>query len=314
MPKYRHSLPQLNNELFLTDGGIETTLIFHEGFNLPHVAAFTLLAQELGRRALDDYFRRHAAIARHYGVGFILESVTWRANRDWAEKIGYSTEELAEANRSAIRMLEVLRSEFESSRCKAVISGCVGPRGDGYVADEIMSEGEAEAYHAEQIGTFAGTTADMVAAITMTNVPEAIGITRAAAAEGMPVAISFTTETDGRIPSGESLREAIEAVDEATGKAPAYYMINCAHPTHFEDALEAGEDWVQRIRGIRANASRMSHAELDEAEELDAGNPQELGSQYQALRRRMGHLTVLGGCCGTDHRHVEAICTSVLAA
>jgi S-methylmethionine-dependent homocysteine/selenocysteine methylase len=171
-----------------------------------------------------------------------------------------------------------------------------------------MGEAQAEALHAPQIRTFAETEADLVSAFTMTSVAEAVGVTRAAVAAGMPVVISFTLETDGRLPTGHSLKEAIQAVDAATGQAPAYYMINCAHPTHFESVLAGNEDWLQRLRGVRANASKRSHAELDEAKDLDDGNPVELGRQYRTLRRQLPHLTVLGGCCGTDHRHVEQIC------
>jgi S-methylmethionine-dependent homocysteine/selenocysteine methylase len=172
----------------------------------------------------------------------------------------------------------------------------------------VMSADEAQAYHAQQIGVFAESDADMVTAITMTNANEAIGVARAAQAAGMPVAISFTLETDGRLPTGQGLKEAIDEVDAATGNAPAYYMINCAHPTHFEATLDAEAAWVQRVRGLRANASKRSHAELNEAPDLDEGNPAELGAEYHAILRRHPQINVLGGCCGTDRRHVEAIC------
>jgi S-methylmethionine-dependent homocysteine/selenocysteine methylase len=313
MGRYRSALPQLTGgDLFLTDGGIETTLIFHDGLDLPNFAAFDLLKDEQGRRALRRYFRSHAAIAADYGVGFILESATWRASADWGAKLGYSKEALAEANRQAVKMLEEIREEYAGQSTRMVISGCVGPRGDGYDPSHVMSEDEAQRYHAEQIRTFAGTAADMVTAITMTNVPEAIGVARAAQAAGMPAVISFTVETDARLPTGDSLKEAIVRVDAATGEGPAYYMINCAHPTHFEGALAAGEPWVKRLRGLRANASTKSHAELDEAKELDAGNPKELGGQYRALRDRLPHLVVLGGCCGTDQRHIAAITSACM--
>jgi S-methylmethionine-dependent homocysteine/selenocysteine methylase len=312
MARYRSALPQLRGDLFLTDGGIETTLVFHDGLDLPHFAAFDLLKHEEGRQALRRYFRSHASIARDYGVGFVLESATWRASADWGEKLGYSKEALADVNRQAIALLEEIRAEYAGRSPRMVISGCVGPRGDGYDPAHVMSEGEAQAYHAEQIRTFAATEADMVTAITMTNIPEAIGVTRAAQAAGMPVAISFTVETDGTLPTGESLKDAIERVDAATDRGPAYYMINCAHPSHFEGALAAGEPWVKRLRGLRANASTKSHAELDAAEELDDGNPAELGHQYRALRCKLPQLTVLGGCCGTDHRHIAAIVSACL--
>ena len=317
MPKYRHALPQLNGDLYLTDGGIETTLIFHDGLELPHFAAFDLLKDGEGRETLKRYFRTHASIAKAYGVGFILESATWRASADWAALLGYSPDELAEANRRSIALLEEVRAEFEGEleddKTKMVISGCVGPRGDGYDPGALMTPGEAEAYHDEQIATFSRTEADMITAITMTNPPEAIGITRSAQSVGMPVVIAFTVETDGRLPTGQSLKEAIETVDAATGKGPAYYMINCAHPTHYDTTLATGEDWVQRIRGLRSNASAMSHAELDEAEELDDGDPVELGRQHGALKGRLSHINVFGGCCGTDHRHVEETCKACAA-
>ena len=314
MAKYRHSLPQLKGGLFLTDGGIETTLIFHEGLDLPYFAAFDLLKDQAGQAALRRYYASHASIARDKDCGFILESATWRASVDWGAKLGYREADMAEVNRQSIALLTELRRMFESERSPMVISGCVGPRGDGYKVEAAMTAEEAQAYHAKQIDVFADTPADMVTAITMTYAEEAIGITRAAQAVGIPVVISFTVETDGSLPSGQRLKNAIETVDAATGNGPAYYMINCAHPTHFEDALQAGEGWVKRIKGLRANASRMSHAELDEAEELDAGNPEELGQQYRDLRARIGHITVMGGCCGTDHRHIEAICHACLEA
>lgn len=314
MAKYRSRLPQLSDALFLTDGGIETTLIFHDGFELPYFAAFDLLNHEKGREALRAYYVRYASLARDQGLGFIFESPTWRASADWGAKLGYSPERIADINRSSIRMLLELRREFETERSSMVISGCIGPRGDGYDPGRMMNPDEAEAYHALQVRTFAESEADMVTAITMTYAEEAIGLTRAAVAAGMPVAVSFTTETDGRLPSGQSLGEAIEAVDAATDGAPVYYMINCAHPTHFDAVLAAGEGWVKRIRGLRANASKRSHKELDEAPDLDAGDPVELGRQYSLLRQRLRQLTVLGGCCGTDHRHVQQIALACMAA
>jgi len=309
MANYRHNLPQLGEQLFLTDGGIETTLIFHDGLELPHFAAFHLLGDAAGRAALERYFRRHAGIAREHGTGFILESATWRASPDWGDKLGYAPDELARANREAIGMLVKLRRELATRRSLMVISGCVGPRGDGYDPGAAMTPDEAEEYHSAQIRTFAGTEADMVTAITMTNCAEAIGVARAASKAGMPAVISFTVETDGRLPTGQPLDEAIRDVDDATGGSPAYYMINCAHPAHFSSVLDDG-DWLQRLRGVRANASRRSHAELDEAEDLDDVDPVELAADYAALRAQFPWINVLGGCCGTDHRHIEQICMS----
>jgi homocysteine S-methyltransferase len=306
---YRDRLPQLEGGLFVTDGGIETTLIYHRGLDLPAFAAFDLLKDEAGTRELRDYYRPYALLAREQGVGLVLESPTWRANPDWAAEIGYSLEELDAFNRKAIALMEEVRDEY-AGRAPIVISGCVGPQGDGYSPETMLSAAQAEDYHSTQIGTFADTAADMVTAITMTYVEEAIGVARAAAAAGLPSAISFTLETDGRLPSGQALGDAIEQVDAETGSAPAYYMINCAHPTHFEAVLEAGAPWVARVGGLRTNASTKSHAELDEATELDEGDPDDLGARHAALKERLPAVNVLGGCCGTDDRHVAAICTA----
>jgi S-methylmethionine-dependent homocysteine/selenocysteine methylase len=311
--KYRAHLPQLDDRLFLTDGGIETVLIFHEGLELPEFAAFALLKDEDGTEALRRYYVPYAALARDQGLGFVLESPTWRANPDWAAAIGYSPKALAEMNRKAIALMAELRDEHETTEAPFVISGCVGPQSDGYDPAVTMTASEAEGYHRTQIATFADTEADMVTAITMTYAEEAIGIVRAAKAVGLPVAISFTLETDGRLPSGQALGDAISQVDDETDGGPAYYMINCAHPTHFEHVLHSGEPWVERIRGLRANASTKSHAELDEAPELDEGDPADLGARYASLRARLPRLNVVGGCCGTDHRHVAEICSALLA-
>jgi homocysteine S-methyltransferase len=308
MPKYRHGLPQLSGGLFLTDGGLETTLIFLDGIELPHFASFTLLDSPEGVGRLRDYYRRYARLALAAELGFVLEGASWRANRDWGAKLGYSPAALADVNRRSIALMTELRDELETPTSPMVISGNIGPRGDGYDPGRKMSTAAAEAYHKEQIGTFAETEADMVAAFTMNYVEEAIGIARAAAAADIPAAISFTLETDGRLPTGQSLKDAIEEVDAATDSAPAYFMINCAHPTHFAAVLASGEPWVKRIRGIRANASRRSHAELDAATDLDAGDPAELGREYRELLGTLPGISVVGGCCGTDHRHVGAIC------
>ncbi len=310
MAQYRSALPQLGGDLFLTDGGIETTLIFQDGLELPDFAAYALLSRPAGEAALQKYFRAYAGIARRFGVGLILESATWRASRDWAQRLGHTPGELAELNRAAVRQLEGMRAEFENAKTRTVISGCVGPRGDGYNPTNVMSTEGAEAYHSEQVRIFADTAADLVTAITMNYVEEAIGITRAARRVGMPAVISFTVETDGRLPTGETLQAAIERVDAETATYPAYYMINCAHPSHFERVLDEKQPWVQRVRGLRANASRQSHAELNEATTLDIGDPVELGREYAELKRRLRRLNVMGGCCGTDHRHVEQIATA----
>jgi homocysteine S-methyltransferase len=307
MAKYRQNLPQLANRTFLSDGGMETTLIFHEGLDLPHFASFTLMATPEGRQKLKEYYVRYLTIARRGGTGFILDTPTWRANPDWGTLLGYGPEALRAVNETSIELLLDLRKEFETAETPCVISGAIGPRGDGYKAGE-MDANEAEAYHAAQIESFARTEADMVAAYTLTNFNEAIGVARAAKAHAMPSMISFTVETDGKLVTGMALGEAIYRVDDATDCAPVYYMINCAHPTHFMQALKKGERWLDRVYGVKANASVKSHAELDESETLDAGDPDDLGRRYSGLRASFPTMRILGGCCGTDHRHIAAIC------
>lgn len=311
--KYRDHLPQLNGDLFLTDGGIETVLIFHQGVDLPLFAAFDLLKDDDGTKRLRRYYEPYVAVARERDLGFVLESPTWRASPRWAAEIGYHAKQLEQLNRTAIALLEEIRREQGGTGAPIVISGCVGPQDDGYNPAELLTAQAAQDYHAIQIESFAGTAADMVTAITMTYVEEATAIARAATEAGLPVAISFTVETDGRLPSGQELGDAIEQVDSETDAAPAYYMINCAHPTHFEDVLQRGTGWRERIRGLRANASTKSHAELDEATELDDGDPADLAARYADLREMLPNLNVLGGCCGTDHRHIAEIRDACLA-
>ena len=311
--RYRDHLPQLDGGLFLTDAGLETELVFHDGLDLPLFAAFDVLKDEAGTERLRRYYRQFAALARERGVGLVLESPTWRASPRWAREIGYSDAQLDELNRKAIALMEEVREEYESPDTPFVISGQIGPQDDGYNPAEMLTADAAQSYHATQIDTFADTAADMVTALTMTYADEAVGIARAAAAAGLPVALSFTVETDGRLPSGQELGEAIGEVDEATDAGPVYYMINCAHPTHFAGAIAGDEPWVARVRGLRANASKCSHAELDEATELDEGDPVDLGARYLDLRTKLPQLTVLGGCCGTDFRHVERIAQTWLS-
>jgi S-methylmethionine-dependent homocysteine/selenocysteine methylase len=311
MARYRNALPQLGGDFFMTDGGIETTLIFLDGQDLPHFAAFHLFKTPEGKSALRKYFRTYAELARRFNVGVILETATWRANPDWAKRLGYDADSLAEVNRQSVHLLEEIRSEHESDRTPILISGCLGPRGDGYIPDAAMTAKDAEDYHRLQVETFADTAADLVTALTMNYSDEALGITRAAKRAKVPVVISFTVETDGNLPTGQPLGDAIRQVDDATSGYPAYFMINCAHPSHFDKVVRGDEPWAARIRGLRANASRMSHAELNEATELDAGNPTELGREYAALtKQRLKFLNVMGGCCGTDHRHVEQIASA----
>ena len=306
----RAQLPQLSGEMFITDGGMETTLIFDDGIDLPDFASFVLLNDADGIEALRAYYVAYLEIAAEHGVGIVLDTPTWRANPDWGNRLGYSTEALADIDRRGVALLEELRAAGNGAP-QLIISGCVGPRGDGYRVDNEMTAEEAQRYHEPQVEAFANTAADLVSALTLTYSDEAIGVARAARDAEIPIVISFTVETDGRLPSGQSLREAIEVVDAETDGSIAYFMINCAHPTHFAHVLEEDGDWRGRIRGLRANASEKSHAELDEAEELDPGDPSALAQHYRELQRRLPNLTVVGGCCGTSHRHVAEICAAM---
>ncbi len=306
MPRYRHALPQLAGQPLLTDGGMETVLIFQEGIDLPCFASFPVLDSEEGRALLTRYLDQHLQIADGHGVGLLLESATWRASPDWVARVTGSPDPTAGINRAAIDFLAGYR-EQKSREITLPISGAVGPRGDGYIADSAMTADEAAEYHRTQIETLAATEADLVTAYTLNYVEEAIGVALAARGAGIPVAISLTVETDGRLPTGQPLDEAIQQVDEATGASPAYYMVNCAHPTHFAEVLDGSKPWTNRIHGLRANASTLSHAELETMTELDDGDPDDLGRRVGSLRERLPHLSVLGGCCGTDHRHIAAI-------
>lgn len=299
------TLPQLDSDrLFLCDGGLETTLVFHDGIELPDFAAFPLLDTDDGRHALRRYYAPYLDIAERGDHGIVLDTPTWRANLDWGARAGYDAIRLADTNQRAVEFVAGLAAERPA--LQTVLNGVVGPRGDGYVVDTTMTPSEAADYHGLQARAFAEAGAQMISAITMTYAEEAIGIARAAAEVDLPAVISFTVETDGRLPSGQQLGDAITQVDHATDASPAYYMINCAHPLHFASVIDRGAPWARRISGIRANASRLSHAELDEATSLDRGDVAELAQLYRQLHADLP-IRVVGGCCGTDHEHVAAI-------
>ena len=291
----------------LVDGGLETTLVFHHQIDMPHFAAFDLMKNPQHRQIIDDYYREYLKLAIKYNTDFILESPTWRANPDWGYKLGYSEPELMEANEASIRYMKSLAREYEEEINHIFISGCLGPRSDGYEVGEMMDVSEAMTYHMPQIRAFKNAGADMVSALTMNYAEEALGITFAAKFQYIPVVISFTLETDGRLPNGQTLQEAIGIIERETESYPLYYMINCAHPTHFMHQMQRQGKWKDRIMGIRANASCKSHAELDEATELDTGDIDKLAVLNRTLKTVLPNLTVFGGCCGTDSRHIDAI-------
>ncbi len=307
MSIYRDSFPPNNADMFLAYVGMETDLIFNQGIDLPGFASYPLLKTTEGRELLKGYLKDMIALGEEAGAGVILESPTWVANRDRGVALGYASSELKKLNQDAIAMMAAVRSE--SDHAPTVISANIGPREDAYAPEAQMNSDEAERYHSEQISALAETDVDVISGYTLAYASEAIGMVRAARRFGLPVVISFTVETNGRLPTGASLEEAITEVDAATDSYAAYFMINCAHPEHFSGVLEDAP-WMQRIRGIIANASRCSHAELDEAVELDDGNPTELGVQLSDIRRKFPHIQVLGGCCGTDMRHMKQIVTA----
>jgi len=310
MAIYRKQLPQSKGGPFLTDAGLETDLIFNHGIEIREFAAHTLLEDPSGRGALARYFRSFLALADQHDVGFILDGPTWRAHTHWSEALGSDAAELARINRNAVSFIADLRDEFTGNRGPIVLNAVIGPCGDAYAPEALISADAAARHHAQQVGWLAQTEVDMVSALTFTQSSEAIGIVRAANDVGLPIVVSFTVETDGRLPTGQLVGEAIAEVDAATDQGAAYFMINCAHPDHFRDVLR-DESWLRRIRGIRCNSSRCSHAELDEAETLDAGDPTEFSELYRELATAMPWVNVFGGCCGSDLRHVTAVADRV---
>lgn len=292
---------------FLTDGGFETWLFFQQGFEAPEFAAIVLMDDEAARQAMRRYFDGFLNMAAAAQTGFVLDTNTWRGCTHWGPKLNRSTSEMLRLSSNAVLFAKSIRAEWQSCVSPILVNGVVGPAGDGYAPGRVPSVTEARDLHLPQIATFAQSAVDMVSAITMTNTGEAIGVTQAATENRLPVVVSFTVETDGRLPTGEMLGDAIHAVDAATNSAPLYYMVNCAHPDHFRQHLVTGSDWVCRIGGVRANASRLSHTELDVAESLDDGDPIEFGHLHADLSRYLPNLRVFGGCCGTDHRHVECV-------
>lgn len=304
-PRHVPRLPQLQGRPMVTDGGMETDLIFHHAVDLPCFAAFPLVEADAGRALLEAYYDGYAAVARRAGAGLMLEAPTWRANPDWGERLGYGPADLARVNAGAIAMLARLRERYATTITDVIISGMVGPRGDGYRPDRLMDPDEAAAYHRPQIQAFAQAGADLVTAYTLTGTGEAIGIVQAARSAGLPVAISFTVETDGQLPGGVPLAQAITEVDASA--APDYFLVNCAHPAHIEPGLAGPGRWRERLLGMRYNASAKSHAELDEATELDVGDPDLLATAHEQLKPLLPRIPILGGCCGTDARHVAAL-------
>lgn len=312
MSRYRNALPQLNNSLFLTDAGLETDLIFNKGIEIREFASHTLLPSKVGRTAMANYFRDFIRLARKHNAGFILDAPTWKTHLHWSADLKENEAELRQANHDSIKFIDDIRTEFDDSKEPIVLNANIGPIGDAYKPEEAITVDGARAYHEKQLGWLAESSVDMVSALTHTQSNEAAGFALAAQSVGLPCVISLTVETDGRLPTGELLSDAITRVEDITSGSPAYYMVNCAHPNHFQDVLTS-DDWARRIRGLRCNASRLSHAELDACETLDDGNPAEFGEQYKQMFARMPWLNVVGGCCGSDIRHVSEAVRAIAA-
>ena len=293
-----------SSDPFLSDGGLETDLIFHEGADLPLFASFVLLDSAEGREMLRRYVVSYLDMAQAAGRGFVLGTPTWRANGGWGPKLGLDDSGIRDVNRRAVGFARDLR-DAHSWRDQILIEGALGPAGDGYAPEQLLNPTEAARLHSAQLETFAAEGVDMATAYTITHPGEAVGMVNRARELGLPFALSFTVETTGRLPTGQDLASALGEVETATDGYCRFYGINCAHPEHFVDQLPSG--WLNRIGVIRPNASRCSHAELDEATELDDGDPEEFGALYAKMAKRLPELRVIGGCCGSDMRHIKAV-------
>ncbi len=313
MSTLKDQFPRINGDLFLTDAGIETDIMYKKGIDLPHFALFHMLNDPNATREITLYIEDLINVALRNKVGIILCGLHYRASRDWGELLGYSRESLADINRKAVDLLRGLKQKHETADSPMPVSACIGPRGDAYELNRTMSVEEAEDYHAEQISILHAAGTDLITALTFNSTSEVIGLARAANSIGIPCVASFTLNEDGRLGTGQSLKDAIAETDEATNGSVAYYMINCTHPVDFQDALEAG-NWAERLNGFRPNASSLEKGTLCQLGHLEEGDPAELGQQMGDIARRFPHISVWGGCCGTDHVHVNEICRTVLAA
>ncbi len=289
---------------FLSDGGMETDLIFHEGADLPQFASFVLLDSTDGREMLRRYVVSYLDMAHAARRGFVLGTPTWRANGGWGPKLGLDDAGIRDVNRRAVAFARDSR-DAHPWREHILIEGAMGPAGDGYAPAQLLTPTQSASLHNAQLETFVESGVDIATAFTITHPGEAIGMINRARDLGLPFALSFTVETDGRLPTGQNLDSALDEVETATGGYCRYYGINCAHPEHFVDQLPSR--WLHRIGVIRPNASRCSHAELDEAIELDDGDPHEFGALYAQMAKRVPGLRVVGGCCGSDMRHIKAL-------
>jgi len=301
-------------ELFLTEGGIETEIIYKHGFELPEFAMFTLLENPRAVGVMRDMFRRQLDVAAEFAMSVLLTGLDYRASPDWGARLGYSQHGLAEINIRAIEFLREIASEYHEQIPRILIGGIIGPRGDAYQLNKTITSVEAEDYHAVQLATLKAAKVDFACALTFNNTPEAIGVARAATTIGVPLTVSLTVNSNGRLKSGPTVAEAVKSIDAEAGKsAPAFYMLNCSHPVEFEPALTEGA-WLERLRGFRPNASKMEKIALCKLGHLEEGNPVELGRLMGDLARRIPHMDIWGGCCGTGETHLREIAKNVREA
>jgi len=299
---------------YLAEGGQETEIMYRHGYDLPEFAMYPLLENPAAMADLKAMYARVLDAAAENGVNTILSGLDYRASPDWGAKLGYSRSALSDALQQCIAFLREVARPYEGQIDEILIGGIIGPRGDAYALNRTITAEEAEDYHGFQLGVLKSAKVDVVNAMTFNNIPEAVGVARAAAREGLPLGLGFTLTGDNRLKSGSSLKEAIESVDAAAGNAkPDYYGINCSHPLEFEPALEPG-DWIKRLRSLRPNASAKDKIDLCKIGHLEDGDPVELGRQMGDLARRYPHIDIWGGCCGTWSPHLGEIAKNVRQA
>lgn len=314
MTTARTLFPRRDGLLYLTEGGTETEIIYRHGHGLREFAMFELMDRPAALADLGDMYRRYLDAAARHGFGALMAGFDYRASPDWGKKLGYSRAGLEEVQHRCIAFLRDAAAPYRQELPDVAICGCVGPRGDAYALNRTITAEEAEDYHSVQIATLKDCGVDLVWAATINNVPEAVGISRAAARAGLPLNLSFTLTETHRLRSGPSLREAIARTDAEAGAArPDSYGVNCSHPVEFEPALEPG-DWLRRIRSLRPNAARMEKVALCKLGHIEEGDPEELGREMGALARRLPAVDIWGGCCGTWDRHLDRIARQVRAA
>lgn len=295
---------------YLSEGGTETELMYKYGFELPQFAMFPLLNNPDAVSKMREMFRSYLDVVANNGMCALMGGLDYRASPDWGELLGYSPAGLAEANHQSIAFLREIANEYASDIPEILIQGLIGPRGDAYARNAKITENEAEDYHSVQLETLKDTDVDLALAMTFNNIPESIGVARAAAKIGVPLGISLSLDSTSRLNSGPGLAEAITVIDAEVNQSPEFYSINCSHPVEYEPAIVPG-DWIDRVRGVRPNASKMEKIALCQIGHLEQGDPVELGELCGDLARRYPHMDIWGGCCGTWNTHLDEIAKNI---